>query len=873
MAAATAARYLADASASGFVFLGVATAFGWLRRRDRSLGFLALAIVCLSLVAILGRIQLIAGPVAPYVSSISLVAFLASGYALLRFRGSFLPLRPRWHVAVVASMVAAGAIEIAATALQPAGGSAGPLGTLGLVAVLATWSAAVGEPTVRFWLASRGLPAVQRWRLRALSLGLAALVAVIVVTVLASSLVVRPVGQIATQLVVLLIIPLLYISFAPPSWLRRAWRASEEEGARRAMDEILLRSGDRSGLAEAAVGWAMRLVGAEAAAMVDGDGTVEASQGADPEVAAKIAAGTSPGSPIVTQAAVGAASRTVMRVPIVGARGTGSLVLVAGAFTPVFGSEEVTRVAQFASALGPALERFRLIAELQETNARLAEASRHKSAFLANMSHELRTPLNAILGFSELLIDDATFEFDLSTRHGFLEQIHSSGKHLLALINDILDLSKVEAGQMELRMETVTVSHLIQQVIDTVEAVAGKKGIQLEAKTSRAGSIVADAGKVRQMLLNLVSNAIKFTPEGGRVTVTARRSPGWVEIAVVDTGIGIDKADQERVFRQFEQVDSGVSRQQQGTGLGLTLTKRFAELHGGSLDLYSKPAKGSVFTLHLPHQPPSQTVRSESLALASTERDATRPLVLIVEDDAQAAELLVRHLNRGGFRTEVASDGAEALSKARELQPAAITLDVLLPKLDGWTVLTHLGRDDATKRIPVLVVSVVDDPDLGLALGAIDYMVKPVDGKDLLERIRRLQFGKVVAERSVRLLVVDDEEANRYWLKTVLEPAGYDVIAAKNGREALEMVSARRPDLVLLDLVMPEMSGFDVVEAMSAQDEGRTVPIVIITSKDLTEAEKQMLNGRVAATLGRASTGAADLLLMLDQITAEPVHP
>jgi DNA-binding response OmpR family regulator len=259
--------------------------------------------------------------------------------------------------------------------------------------------------------------------------------------------------------------------------------------------------------------------------------------------------------------------------------------------------------------------------------------------------------------------------------------------------------------------------------------------------------------------------------------------------------------------------------------------------------------------------------------LVSSPNDASRPLVLIVEDNAQAAELLVRHLNRGGFRTEVASDGAEALSKARELTPAAITLDVLLPKLDGWTVLTHLGRDEATKGIPVLVVSVVDDPDLGLALGAIDYMVKPVDGKELLERIRRLQFRTDVVDRGVRLLVVDDEEANRYWLKTVLEPAGYDVIAARDGREALELVASKKPDLVLLDLVMPEMSGFDVVDAMTAQDADGMVPIVIITSKDLTEAEKQMLNGRVAATLGRASIGASDLLMLLDQITQQPAVP
>jgi signal transduction histidine kinase/CheY-like chemotaxis protein len=559
---------------------------------------------------------------------------------------------------------------------------------------------------------------------------------------------------------------------------------------------------------------------------------------------------------------IGGADRAVLMLPIKGLSGAGALVIVSGPFTPAFGSDEMRRVQQFMSAVATALDRMHLIVRLEESNAQLLAANRHKSVFLASMSHELRTPLNAILGFSELLIDANNGQFSPATRKRFLEQIHSSGKHLLGLINDILDLSKIEAGQMELRLQTVNIEEVVNQVAATVEALASQKTIQFKIVDGGAGDITADAGKVRQMLLNLASNAVKFTPESGMVTIETRRLPESIEVSFTDTGIGIDKQDQERIFHEFQQVDSGVGRSQPGTGLGLTLTRRFARLHGGDVRLHSEPGKGSVFTIGLPIQAPGQ----EASAPAAVRRplDSSRPLVLVVEDDPAAAELLTRQLDRAGFGTEVARSGADAIAKAIALKPAAITLDILLPDLDGWEVLTRLKREAATSEIPVVVVSVVDNPELGIALGALDYFVKPVPANDLINRLNRFKFVRKTGEKP-RVLVVDDEPANREWLKRILEPAGFGVIQARGGKEAIELAKSRKPDLVLLDLMMPEVTGFDVVEALRADEGTKSTPIMVLTAKHLTEADIRQLNGHVSTILKRGSTGATDLLQLLRQ--------
>jgi len=505
---------------------------------------------------------------------------------------------------------------------------------------------------------------------------------------------------------------------------------------------------------------------------------------------------------------------------------------------------------------------------IKSLNTELRVANLHKSEFLANMSHELRTPLNAILGFSELMLDDTSDKYDPTTRQKFLAQINASGKHLLSLINDILDLSKVEAGQMTLKLDTVLIVDVVREVLNTIEPLATKKRIRISVDVEGAGQLLADAGKLRQMLLNLVSNAVKFTPEVGLVSIEAQRLQNAIEISVADTGIGIAESDIPRLFKEFQQLDAGAGRQQEGTGLGLALTKRLAELHGGDIRVMSERGKGSTFTIRLPLQPADAAHRAPVPVPPATANEEARPVVLVVEDNLQAADLLLRQLDRGGFHAEIALSGTEALAKARELQPVAITLDIVLPGLDGWDVLAELKRDEATRNIPVVVVSVIDKPDLGRALGALDYFVKPVDAKALLARLRSYTFMSDAATKDIRVLVVDDEPANLEWLEGVLAPAGFSVISAHGGREGIDLAKARRPHLMLLDLMMPDVNGFDVVEALHADEATRSIPIMIITAKDLTDDDKRQLNGHVEAILSRGTTGATDLLGWLNRLMA-----
>ena len=329
----------------------------------------------------------------------------------------------------------------------------------------------------------------------------------------------------------------------------------------------------------------------------------------------------------------------------------------------------------------------------------------------------------------------------------------------------------------------------------------------------------------------------------------------------------VAEADQKSIFQEFHQLDQGPGRKHEGTGLGLALTRRFARLHGGDIRVTSRVNKGSVFTLSLPIRRAGIPAVEPLVPLAKNGH-GSGPLVLVVEDDPAAAELLTRQLLAAGYRTEVARTGTEALAQARRLQPAAITLDIILPEVDGWEVITRLKSDERTSSIPIVVVSVVDNPELGLALGAIDYLVKPIEANDLIQRLNRFNLKRASATDAIRVLVVDDEPANRTLLTRALEPAGFTVVPASGGREAIELARSMKPDLVLLDLMMPEVTGFDVVEALRADEATRDTPIMIVTATNLTEADKRLLNGRVSKILSRGSVATTDIVGLLKRVVA-----
>ena len=508
------------------------------------------------------------------------------------------------------------------------------------------------------------------------------------------------------------------------------------------------------------------------------------------------------------------------------------------------------------------------ITEMLRARREAEDANTAKSQFLASMSHELRTPLNAIIGYSEMLQEDA----QAKGQDAFvpdLEKIHAAGHHLLTLINDVLDLSKIEAGKMELYVETFDVRTVIDEVAMTVTPLITRNGNQLDLRCSDdLGSMRSDVTRVRQVLLNLLSNASKFT-EQGTITLAARRETDPDGDAIVfevhDTGIGVTEEEMARLFQAFSQADASTTSRFGGTGLGLAISRMFCHMMGGDVAVESEVGKGSTFTVRLPAVTREPTPEVPTLQREPAAGDA---VVLVIDDDPAVRDLMGRFLRKEGFGVLEAAGGESGLALAHEHRPDVITLDVLMPGMDGWAVLTALKNDPALAEIPVIMMTIIDDKNMGFALGASEYLTKPIARDRLTTILRRY----VRRDGRRRVLVVDDDQSTRDMVRRALEEERCDVIEAENGRHALERLATGGVDLILLDLMMPEMDGFEFLEELR-RGNGDAIPVVVMTAKELTEADRRRLSGSVQRIVEKGAHGRDELLTHVRSLIAAHATP
>jgi PAS domain S-box-containing protein len=534
---------------------------------------------------------------------------------------------------------------------------------------------------------------------------------------------------------------------------------------------------------------------------------------------------------------------------------------------------DILRVAANDIAIG--LSRKRLIDELRLKNLELEaqtqktlDASDTLKKFLAMFSHELRSPLNSIIGFSELL---ATQLGDLppDTVQDFMKNIQASGRHLQQILNDILDLSRLEAGKLDLHIASYPVSYFEETVRRVLAGPIADKRIQLRCDFSPdIEELVVDQTRFKQILINLVSNAVKFSEPAAEVVVSSARVGNDMVFAVRDSGQGIRPEEIPGLFKAFRQAASGRKQNREGVGLGLAITRKLVELHGGSIWVESEWGKGTTVSFKIPMvvDATSEQLMQAGMLLDALRRenwrkeDGEQPLALVIEDSAQAAELLRLYIESDGYRVEIARNGSDAVDMAKRLHPHVITLDLMLPGKDGWQVMKELKRHPLCKHIPVIIVSIVDEKNLGFSLGAVEYFVKPVNREELVQTLDRVHILPTRDHHPPTVLVIDDDRAATDLIQVILENEGYRVLKAFEGKEGLDVALRERPDVVILDLLMPGMSGFAVAQQMKQVPATRSIPIIVLTSMDVDEDVQEQLGSYVSALVSKASFTKRDLL-------------
>ncbi|MFI5252321.1 MAG: response regulator [Bacteroidota bacterium] len=509
--------------------------------------------------------------------------------------------------------------------------------------------------------------------------------------------------------------------------------------------------------------------------------------------------------------------------------------------------------------------------ELENEKKKTDDANETLKRFLATFSHELRAPLNSIVGFSEILAAD--FEkLPEEKVLDFMKAINVSGRHLQSLINDILDLSKIEAGRMELHLEAYPIAYFTDTVQRVLQNEIQKKQLNLTMEISPdVESLVVDQTRFRQILVNLLSNAVKYSRAGGNIFMNIRRIDNEIEGEIRDEGVGIRQEDLVKLFRPFQQGKNS-EMVSEGTGLGLVITKKLIELHGGRISVESEFGKGTAFRFRIPMVLPGDVLESPAELLRIVEGQnltaapEEKPLVLIIEDNPFAAQLLQTYLQEAGYRTEVATNGLEGLEKAKQFIPSIITLDVFMPLKDGWQVLKELKLHPVCRHIPIIIISISDEKKLGFGMGAVDYFVKPVNREDLLNALSRLPIRASGLRRHPKVLVIDDDKTAIDLIEVILEAEGYDVIKTMNGKEGVRAAALESPDLIILDLIMPDVSGFNVAYQLKQQQETKDTPVIVLTSMEVDDETREKMHGFISGIMSKGRFTKKDLLREINMV-------